>query len=599
MAFDGIVTKAVVSELNTCLINGKINKIFEPNKNEILLGIYSGGKNYCLNISIDSVNYRLNLTTSSKPNPQNVLNFCMVLRKHLTGGTIKRIYSNGLERIVFIDIDVYNELNDLITKTLVVELMGKHSNIILLNSEHTVIDSLRHLNKFDNSNRDIFPGSKYLNIESAKKDFLAVKTFDEFYKDVSIDVENLPSTLSKVYNGFGKKNISYLLETLNIPAAVSTNNLKEVYSYLKDLFANMPDNVVLKEYSSVKKDYFAYKSTNDGLSVNFYLDDFYTSKEQSEQFKQYRDTVLKLVLNHVGKIKERISTIDSKITDCTNAEKYRLYGELITSNLYRIPDYPQAEVTLENYYDNNNLITIPLDEKFSPSKNAKNFFKKYRKLQNTIAIVEKQKELSEAELSYLESIVYELEEVSSIEDIDNIYSEICDNLIFGKNANTVNNHVYNSTNKVANLNNSNYLNHSKNGNLKKENSSNMPEKRNIDGYTVYIGKNNKQNDYLTCRLAQNSDIWFHTKDIHGSHVVLKNDSLHSSSENSSASCTFNIPDSVLYKCASIAAYYSKARMSQNVPVDYTLIKYVKKPNGAKPGMVIYTNNKTIYANPQK
>lgn len=587
MAFDGIVTKAVVSELNTCLINGKINKIFEPNKNEILLGIYSGGKNYCLNISIDSVNYRIHLTTNSKPNPQNVLNFCMVLRKHLTGGTIKRIYSNGLERIVFIDIDVYNELNDLITKTLVVELMGKHSNIILLNSEHTVIDSLRHLNKFDNSNRDIFPGSKYLNIESAKKDFLAVKTFDEFYRDVSIDVENLPSTLSKVYNGFGKKNISYLLEILNIPTTVSTNNLKEVYSYLKDLFANMPDNVVLKEYSSVKKDYFAYKSTNDGLSVNFFLDDFYTSKEQSEQFKQYRDTVLKLVLNHVGKIKERISTIDLKIADCTNAEKYRLYGELITSNLYRIPDYPQAEVTLENYYDNNNLITIPLDEKFSPSKNAKNFFKKYRRLQNTIAIVEKQKELSEAELSYLESIIYELEEVSSIEDIDNIYSEICDNLIFGKNANTVNNHVYNKQSKITNSKSS-----------KQSNASNMPEKRNIDGYTVYIGKNNKQNDYLTCRLAQNSDIWFHTKDIHGSHVVLKTDSLHSSSENSSASCTFNIPDSVLYKCASIAAYYSKARMSQNVPVDYTLIKYVKKPNGAKPGMVIYTNNKTIYANPQ-
>ena len=479
------------------------------------------------------------------------------------------------------------ELNDLITKTLVVELMGKHSNIILLNSEHTVIDSLRHLNKFDNSNRDIFPGSKYLNIESAKKDFLAVKTFDEFYRDVSIDSENLPSTLSKVYNGFGKKNVSYLLETLNIPTSVSTNNLKEVYSYLKDLFANMPDNVVLKKYSSVKKDYFAYKSTNDGLAVNFYLDDFYTSKEQSEQFKQYRDTVLKLVLNHVGKIKERISTIDLKIADCTNAEKYRLYGELITSNLYRIPDYPQSEVTLENYYDNNNLITIPLDEKFSPSKNAKNFFKKYRKLQNTIAIVEKQKELSEAELSYLESIVYELEEVSTIEDIDNIYSEICDNLIFGKNANTVNNHVYNKQSKITNSKSS-----------KQSNASNMPEKRNIDGYTVYIGKNNKQNDYLTCRLAQNSDIWFHTKDIHGSHVVLKTDSLHSSSENSSASCTFNIPDSVLYKCASIAAYYSKARMSQNVPVDYTLIKYVKKPNGAKPGMVIYTNNKTIYANPQ-
>ncbi len=594
MAFDGIVTKAVVSELNTCLINGKINKIFEPNKNEILLGIYSGGKNYCLNISIDSVNYRINLTTNSKPNPQNVLNFCMVLRKHLTGGTIKRIYSTGLERIVFIDVDVYNELNDLITKTLVVELMGKHSNIILLNSEHTVIDSLRHLNKFDNSNRDIFPGSKYLNIESDKKDFLTVKTFDEFYRDVSIDIENLPSTLSKVYNGFGKKNISYLLETLNIPTTVSTNDLKKVYSYLKDLFASMPDNVVLKEYAADKKGYFAYNAINDGLTVNFFLDDFYTSKEQAEQFKQYRDTVLKLVLNHVGKIKERINTIDLKIADCANAEKYRLYGELITSNLYRTPDYPQSEVTLENYYDNNNLITIPLDEKFSPSKNAKNFFKKYRKLQNTIVIVEKQKELAEAELSYLDSIVYELEEVSTIEDIDNIYSEICDNLIFGKNANTVNNHVYNSHDKIANSRNSK--------SNKQSSSSNMPEKRNIDGYTVYIGKNNKQNDYLTCRLAQNSDIWFHTKDIHGSHVVLKVDSnpnaSHANSENSGISNTFNVPDAVLYKCASVAAYYSKARMSQNVPVDYTLIKYVKKPNGAKPGMVIYTNNKTIYANPQ-
>lgn len=594
MAFDGIVTKAVVSELNTCLINGKINKIFEPNKNEILLGIYSGGKNYCLNISIDSVNYRINLTTNSKPNPQNVLNFCMVLRKHLTGGTIKRIYSTGLERIVFIDVDVYNELNDLITKTLVVELMGKHSNIILLNSEHTVIDSLRRLNKFDNSNRDIFPGSKYLNIESDKKDFLTVKTFDEFYRDVSIDIENLPSTLSKVYNGFGKKNISYLLETLNIPTTVSTNDLKKVYSYLKDLFASMPDNVVLKEYAADKKGYFAYNAINDGLTVNFFLDDFYTSKEQAEQFKQYRDTVLKLVLNHVGKIKERINTIDLKIADCANAEKYRLYGELITSNLYRTPDYPQSEVTLENYYDNNNLITIPLDEKFSPSKNAKNFFKKYRKLQNTIVIVEKQKELAEAELSYLDSIVYELEEVSTIEDIDNIYSEICDNLIFGKNANTVNNHVYNSHDKIANSRNSK--------SNKQSSSSNMPEKRNIDGYTVYIGKNNKQNDYLTCRLAQNSDIWFHTKDIHGSHVVLKVDSnpnaSHANSENSGISNTFNVPDAVLYKCASVAAYYSKARMSQNVPVDYTLIKYVKKPNGAKPGMVIYTNNKTIYANPQ-
>ena len=212
MAFDGIVTKAVIAELNHCLINGKINKIFEPNKNEILLGIYSGGKNYCLNVSIDSVNYRVNLTTNVKPNPQNVLNFCMVLRKHLLGGCIKKIYSNGLERIILIDIDCYNELNDLITKTLVIELMGKHSNVILLNANSIIIDSLRHLNKFDNSTRDIFPGSKYMSIISNKLDFISVKTFDEFYRNLNITTDtnfSLSSTLSQKYNGFGKKNIRH------------------------------------------------------------------------------------------------------------------------------------------------------------------------------------------------------------------------------------------------------------------------------------------------------------------------------------------------------------------------------------------------------
>ena len=213
-----------------------------------------------------------------------------------------------------------------------------------------------------------------------------------------------------------------------------------------------------------------------------------------------------------------------------------------------------------------------MDSTISPSKNAKLFFKKYRKLQNTIAIVGKQKELAEIELQYLDSIIYEINTATCIDDIDNIYSEICDNLLYkGKNINTVNNHL-NNQNKSKKLN--------------KENANNMPAKYLIDGYTVLVGKNNKQNDYLTCKLAQNSDIWFHTKDIHGSHVVLKLD-------NSKT----DVPDSVLYKCAALAAYFSKARISQNVPVDYTFIKNVKKPNGAKPGMVIYTNNKTLYVNP--
>ena len=593
MAFDGIVTKAVIAELNHCLINGKINKIFEPNKNEILLGIYSGGKNYCLNVSIDSVNYRVNLTTNVKPNPQNVLNFCMVLRKHLLGGCIKKIYSNGLERIILIDIDCYNELNDLITKTLVIELMGKHSNVILLNANSIIIDSLRHLNKFDNSTRDIFPGSKYMSIISNKLDFISVKTFDEFYRNLNITTDtnfSLSSTLSQKYNGFGKNNILHLLESLNISdTSNSTTDLKIIYNYLKTLLSTLPNEVSIQEFNGNKKDYFISidKDKTNALSINFSLDDFYYTKEITEQFKCYRDNVLKLVLNYVGKIKDRIHNIDTKLKECDKMDLYKLYGELITSNLYRISDYPQTEITLENYYDDNKLISIPLDKTMSPSKNAKYFFKKYRKLQNTISIVLKQRELAEAELTYLDSIVYEISEAKTVADIDNIYSEICDNLLYDKNANTVNNHVYNikESNKAKKT-------------QSKENSSIQPEKYLVDGYTVFVGKNNKQNDYLTCKIAQNSDIWFHTKDIHGSHVVLKLDNEPINSNKLDISKT-TVPNSILYKCASLAAYYSKARMSQNVPVDYTYIKYVKKPNGAKPGMVIYTNNKTLYVNPQK
>ena len=320
MAFDGIVTKAIVQELNNCLINGKINKIFEPNKNEILLGIYSSGKNYALNISIEPTNYKINLTTHTKQNPQNVLNFCMVLRKNLIGATIKRIYTNGLERIIFIDFNCYNELNDLITNTLVVELMGKHSNIILLNSNSIVIDSLRHLNKFDNSTRDIFPGSRYINIVSQKQNFFNVKTFDEFYQTLEIndqDEVSISKVLSDKYNGFSKNNIVGLLENIKIKdSSKDTSDLKKIYTYLKNIMKNLEEQsnkqLELKQYKDKKSDYYIFISENiintDNLKINFFIDDFYYKKETNEQIKNYKDNVLRLVLNHVKKVRDKINT---------------------------------------------------------------------------------------------------------------------------------------------------------------------------------------------------------------------------------------------------------------------------------------------------
>lgn len=565
MAFDGIVCSAVVAELNTLILEGKINKIFEPNKNEIVIGIYSKGKNLALNINIDPVNYRINLTTHSKPNPKNVYNFCMVLRKHLTGGTIKKVYMKELDRIIYIDIDCYNELNDHITKTLIIELMGKHSNIILINSDDIIIDSLRHLNKLDNSLRDILPGYNYIEIENTKLDFQS-STFDSFYKNIKANnVSKISSAISNCFTGFSKSGVIYTLDSLNIKddVNVAVSDYKKIYTYFSELLKQNISDISCTEINLLdKKDFYITNASSKDILINFFIDDFYFDKEVREKFESIKSNTLRSLLGKTKKLSDKLKNIDSKLKECSKIETYKLYGELITSNLYRIPNYNQENITLENYYDNNNPISIPLDSTISPSANAKKFFKKYRKLQNTVSIIEKQKEAIKLELDYLDSIVYEINNCANLDELEAIIAEISED--YG----------------ISNV--------KKDESTKKTKKpvANMPTEYKIDGYTILVGKNNKQNDNLTCKIAKKNDLWFHTKDIHGSHVVLRLD------KNKKAT------DSIIYKCATIAAYYSKAKLSQNVPVDYTFIKYVRKPNGAKPGMVIYTDNKTLYVNPK-
>lgn len=566
MAFDGIICSAVVAELNTLILEGKINKIFEPNKNEIVIGIYSKGKNLALNINIDPVNYRINLTTHSKPNPKNVYNFCMVLRKHLTGGTIKKVYMNELDRIIYIDIDCYNELNDHITKTLIIELMGKHSNIILVNSDNIIIDSLRHLNKLDNSIRDILPGYNYIGIENTKLDFQS-STFDSFYNNTKENnVSKISSAISNCFTGFSKSGVINTLDCLGIKddTNIALSDYKKLYTYFSELLKTIKQNITGVSYmeTSNKKDFYITNASSKDILINFFIDDFYFDKEVKEKFESSKSNTLRSLLEKIRKLSDKLKNIDSKLKECSKMETYKLYGELITSNLYRIPNYNQENITLENYYDHNSPISIPLDSTISPSANAKKFFKKYRKLQNTVSIVEKQKESIKLELDYLDSIVYEINNCANLDELETIIAEISED--YG----------------ISNV--------KKDESTKKTKKpvANMPTEYKIDGYTILVGKNNKQNDNLTCKIAKKNDLWFHTKDIHGSHVVLRLD------KNKKAT------DSIIYKCATIAAYYSKAKLSQNVPVDYTFIKYVRKPNGAKPGMVIYTDNKTLYVNPK-
>ena len=566
MAFDGIITSNIVSELNTCLINGKINKIFEPNKNEIVLGIYSSGRNYFLNLSIASDSYRINLSKNNKQNPLNAPGFCMLLRKHLIGAKIKKIYTFGLERIVYIEFECYNELNDLVNKKLIIELMGKHSNIILTNSNNIIIDSLRHLSIQDNSYRDILPAHEYIIPKNDKIDFYSIKTFDEFYK-ITSELKYLDSGISKTFIGISKLYIQSIINKCNIDNLVTTNNLKIIYKYITETLNNIGTNQLTvvpfnKDFTIILEEH------SEELQTNYFIDEFYNKKEEELIFSTYRNNLLKLVLSTLSKIKKKLFNINQKLEDCQNMQKYKLYGELITANIYKFTEFLEDKIVLENYYDNNNLVTIPIDKNKSPSYNAKNYFKKYNKLKNALHVINNQKKETQSELDYLESIIYEIDSAKNVSDIHEIYSEISENPLFERS------HLKSKT-KITKQKQKN----------KKINKTYTPIEYKIENYTLLVGKNNIQNDYLTTKLAKPNDIWFHTKDIHGSHVILKTNGEEPSID-------------VIIRCAQIAAYYSKAKLSSNVPVDYTLVKYVKKPSGSKPGFVIYTHNKTVNVTPK-
>lgn len=566
MAFDGMVTKAISSELQQ-LATARIDKIFQPNKNNILLGFYKGGTNYLLNLCIDSSHYRIHLTTHPKPNPKVAPNFCMVLRKHLLGLHIKNVITNDLERLVIIDFEGFDDVDDIISKRLIVELMGKHCNIILLDEQNDIIDSLRHIHN-EESNRVIVPHVKYTYPTTSKENFLACTSFQDFSKKISSfdDIYN-------VYNGISKSFIEATLKKLEIKA-FTTANLEKLYTYLQDLLGRMDSGLLKFEtLENKKKDYFLIPSLENEkpFSLNFFLDDFYHAKESVEEFKTYRDSILKMILESLKKYKKRLANIDEKLSSCENMEKYQLYGELLTANLYQIPNENLKEITLDNYYTNKK-ITISLDDRYSPSVNAKQFFKKYHKLKNTLSIVSTQKEETLQELNYIESIVYELENCSCLEDVSEIFEEISENVIFKE--------------KIVPYKNSKKAKVKKSSLTKNKTVSFNPLKYSLNGYTLLVGRNNKENDYLSLKYAKKSDLWFHTKDIHGSHAVLQ------LSQN-------QVPDeSILVRCAEIVAFHSKAKNSSNVSVDSCEVRFVKKPKGAKPGMVIYTNYKTLFVNPK-
>ena len=582
MAFDGIVTKAITSELQQ-LVGGRIDKIYEPNKNEVVLGFYLNGVNYALNICTNSQNYRIHLTTHSKPNPKTALNFCMLLRKNLIGLRIKNIISANLERVVTIEFEGFDDIDDIITKKLIIELMGRHCNIILVDENNIIIDSLRHISSSDNElTRNIIPHVKYIYPTTNKLNFLEVTDFNDFKLKLNyneITVNQLPSYISNIFNGISKNFVKHIIKTLNIDTSIIVNDkiLEQIYNYINDIIIST-DSLdlsfeIVKDSNGVTKDYVLTKKKVDKIfPLNFFIDDYYFDKESSEEFKIYRNSISKLILDTLKKYNKRLFNINEKLKECDNMDKYKLYGELITANLYRIKNSNTDKLELENYYDNNSIITIPLDKRYSPSHNAKLFYKKYNKLKNALTIVGNQKQETLKDLDYIESVVYELETCSSIDDITNIFEEISESSVFKERTDKYKEKKHPKVKKSK-------LTKNKNVNFN-------PIKYKIEDYTLLVGRNNTENDYLTLKYAKKTDIWFHTKDIHGSHCILVLNNR-------------PYPDNdILIKCAEITAYHSKARNSSNVPVDFCEVKYVKKPNGSKPGMVIYKNNKTLNVNPK-
>ena len=583
MAFDGIVTKAITFELQQ-LIGSRIDKVYEPNKNDIILGFYLNGVNYALNICTNAQNYRLHLTTHAKPNPKNALNFCMLLRKYLIGLRIKNIISVNLERVITIEFEGFDDIDDIITKKLIIELMGRHCNVILVDENNMIIDSLRHISSDNELTREIVPHVKYVYPSTNKLNFLEVSNFQDFKLKLNLDFEkmhisDLPAQISNVFNGISKSFVNHIIETLHLDTSLTIEDmtLETIYTNMKHVI-DATDSLQL-DFDTIKdtkgniKDYaLCIKDSSEPFRLNFFIDDYYFQKETSEEFKVYRNSVSKLILDTLKKYNKRLYNINEKLKECDQMDTYKLYGELITANLYRIKNENIDCVSLENYYDNNKMITIPLDKRYSPSHNAKLFFKKYNKLKNALLIVGEQKEETIKDLDYIESVIYELEACSTIEDISNVFEEISESSVFKERTEKYK-EKKNPKVKKSKLTKNKYVHFN-------------PIKYKIEDYTFLVGRNNMENDYLTLKYAKKTDLWFHTKDIHGSHCILV---LNGSP----------LPqDDILLKCAEIAAYHSKARNSSNVPVDICEVKYVKKPNGAKPGMVIYKNNKTLHVTPK-
>ncbi|MBR3281212.1 MAG: NFACT family protein [Clostridia bacterium] len=560
MAFDGIITNIVVNELDKNLSGSRVEKIHMPTKNDLIISFHTNNREKLkLLVSIDPSNARFHFTNIQKENPEKAPQFCMVLRKYIQGAKFVCINQYGLDRVVSIEFENINELGDLTKYNLYIELMGKYSNIILVNSNNKVLDSIKHVDATMSSIREVLPAREYMLPSPLNKQEFAKMNFDSFTANLQLasmdpyfSKENMTKIIANQFVGFSKTFVDNLLIVSNFKDTINTEIAQNMFNIINLILYNSPNHMVhlIKYDNDYHVDLTNYSTTINRLEVSEFLDKYYGEKERLALLKNSKLNLAKDVNNFKSKYVKNLNRVLDILKEEKNMETYKLYGELISANMYKLHG-GEKEITVENYYDNNNQLTIPLNENISASRNSQSYFKKYTKLKNAIAHASEQKKEYEENIDYLDSVLFSIDQIESSSEIQEIKNELVEQ---------------------------GYIHYASGKKKYKDEEALGPYQYDYDGVEIVAGRNNYQNDRLTLKESKKTYTWLHAKDIHGSHVIIKSESP---------------TNAQIEYAAKIAVMHSEAKNSTKVSVDYTLVKNVHKPSGSKPGKVIYTDYKTI------
>ena len=549
MTFDGLFTHAMIHELNQTLQNGRVTKISQPYPNEVILTIRANRTNYPVLLSANPRYARFQITQIPYTNPAVPTNFTMMLRKYLESAKLLEIKQLDNDRVVYFEFLTRNELGDKLPLLLSTEIMGRYSNVILINqSTNKIIDTIKHVGMDQNRYRTLLPGATYRQPPTQDKENpfeQESNTFEELIQKYP-NREVLADSLLKQYQGISRDNALALADKLH-----SSNNYVQAFND----FLAMTENPIPTMNSNNFSIFTDNPNDKKFSTLSEMLDVFYHTKANRDRVQQQGGQLLHVIRKNLQRNKKKLKKLSNELKATENADEYRIKGEVLTTYLYQIKR-GMTKITLPNFYDNNKEITISLSNQLSPSQNAQKYFKKYQKLKIAVTFVNEQIELTKKEVAYLEEIQTQIE-LATPADLDDIKTE---------------------------LQQEGYI---KKKQQKSKRSSrvkiNKPESFIAsDGTEILVGKNNLQNEKLTLHTAKKTDIWLHAKNIPGSHVIIKSN---------------NPSDETLFEAAMLAAYFSKFRSSANVPIDYVQVKNIRKPNGSKPGFVIYEGQKTLTVTP--